>query len=236
MRSRFTALWLLSALAFAGCTSMSSTMLTRNESNLCWQKIKHLKGVPITVKVPTHLKVYVYEKHFLEERDGQIQVVKLDFVIRDFASEFLYTEKVFTVDFKRPAAGSYNLDLDLTEDQYIQKISHDVTDETIKDVTALLGALPGLGIKFAEGGEGERGTLDERLKEVKAVVAVGLFEIDDPEFEAQVTEFVNCHMNQAHDAWVLPPNATIRRVPLHPSQLGEAASLCAGSKAAFPCR
>ena len=208
-------------LAATGCTSISSIMLTRNECNTGWNTIRHLKGVPITVKVPTHLKVYVYDKHFMKEGE----FMKPEMPIRDFATELMYTEKVFTVDFKRPAAGAYNLDLDMTEDQYIQKISHDVTDETIKDVTALLGALPGLGVSLAsDDGASQEGAIS--IQEIKSVAAVGMFEVDDPNFESEVTKFINCHLNQSHDAWVVAPGAGINRTHLPDNEAGTITPLC----------
>ncbi len=55
--------------------------------------------------------------------------------------------------------------------------------------------------------------VDEQLEEISSVVAVGMFEIDAPDFEQQVSTFLNCHLNQAHDAWVVPPTVdSIRRV------------------------
>ena len=211
---------LLTLMAVTGCTSISSTMLTRNECNTGWNKIKHLKGVPITLKVPTHLKVYVYDRHFIKP-DGSF--VESRFPIRDFATEFIMAEKIFTVDFKRPAAGAYNLDLDMTEDQYIQKISHDVTDQTIKDVSSLIQGLGQMGLSLAHdtGTEGA-----PQIEEIKSVAAVGVFEVDDPLFEDKVTTFINCHLNQAHDAWVVPNGAKINRTRLSAEQSGHIDPLC----------
>lgn len=105
-------------------------MLTRDESNSFWTRKGNLKGVPITLKVPTHVNLTIFERHFLfEDGNGYHKRIKLPFVVRDFAQEFVYSEKIFTVDFKRPAAGLYNLNLDLTSDQYIDELQHDITDD-----------------------------------------------------------------------------------------------------------
>lgn len=195
--------------SLAGCASSESSVLTRNELNDDWSIMRHIKGIPITVRVPTHVKLYVYDKYFLQEVQlvegvSEIRPVELEIPVRDFAQDFIYTEKVIMVDFKRPAAGSFNLEVDLTEDQYIEKIQHDVTDETIQRVTELVGQLMPEGIgAFASKGAGE--DIDPKLKEIKSVVAVGVFEVDAPDFELQITEFLNCHLNNSHDAWVAPP-------------------------------
>ncbi len=91
-----------------GCSSSRSTLLTRNECNTGWSKVAHLHGTPITLKVPTHLRVYIYQKHYIEQVNiagvTRWQPVEMPCVY-DFGSEVLYTEKIFTTDFIRPAAG-----------------------------------------------------------------------------------------------------------------------------------
>lgn len=200
------------SLFITGCTSITSTLLTRDEGNSQWEQVTHLKGVPITLKVPTHVKVYIYETIYLEtvEVGGikKTEPLQMPIPIRDFATEFIKTEKIFTVDFKRPAAGSYNLDVSL-EEQYLKEISHDVTDKTIEtvgDLVSEIGGLPG----FTLAGDDGKGA-GAALTPIKTVVAVGVFEIDDPSFEMNLTEFINCHMNQSHDAWVVPPGAKFNR-------------------------
>ncbi len=218
----------IGAIAQTGCTSMSSTMLTRDESNSFWTRKAGLQGVPITLKVPTHVKLTVFERHFLvtDRNTGRAQRLPLPFVVRDFAQEFIYTEKIFTVDFKRPAAGQYNLKLDLSPDQYIQKLQLDVTDETITRVQALVGELIPRGFGGTPAGlVGER--VKERIQEIQSVVAVGMFEIEAADFEEQMAGFVNCHLNQAHDAWVAPPSVSA----VHRTRLAgfrESSDICGG--------
>ncbi|MBM3999785.1 MAG: hypothetical protein FJ297_09655 [Planctomycetes bacterium] len=199
----------------AGCTSIRSVMLHRNECNTGWQKTRHLPGVPITLKVPTHLQVTVVEKHYLA-RDDKQQFVRIDLPIpiRKVYTEFRYTERIFTVDFKRPASGL--LDLDVTfrdDDQYFKRVKQKVVDETIEDVAKLVESIAPGGL-IGGVGTASKGAGDD-LREIESVVAVNLFEIEDPNFEIQVTEFLNCHLNRAHDAWVMPPGVReIRRLPL----------------------
>jgi hypothetical protein len=194
-------------VAQGGCNSMSSTMLTRDESNQFWTRKNGLKGVPITLKVPTHVQLTLFERHFLVKNDEDLTYrLRLPYVVRDFSQEFIYTEKIFTVDFKRPAAGTYNLRLNLTEDQYIQQFQHDVTDNTIAQVTSLVTQLVPGGLA-AQTASGAGGAVDQLVDEVQSVVAVGMFEVDAPDFEDQMAAFVNRHLNQAHDAWVTPPCA-----------------------------
>lgn len=205
---------------------MKSTMLTRDESNQCWDKVDHLPGIPITLKVPTHVKVYVYDRYYLQtvERGGikVIERLKLPYPVRDFSQEFIYTEKIFTVDFKRPAAGAFNLHLQMTDDQYIQKVEHDVTDQTITAVGKLLQQLGTKNLLGRTASLTENDPLSQ-LPQVNSIAAVGVFEIDAPDFEQQLSEFINTHLNQAHDAFVVPPYVdTIGRVTLNPPHQGSA--------------
>lgn len=186
-------------VVISGCRSSSSTVFSRNESNTGWCQFEKVDGMPITVKIPTHLKLYVYDKYFLEIDSvaGTDRLTKADIpVLKDFAHEMVYTEKVIMVDFKRPAAGSSNLHVDFTEDQYIKSVQQDITDETLARVNEFVGtALP----NFLNASE-ESGTIDDKIKEVKSVVAVGMFEVDDPNFEQLVQEFLHLHVNCPHGA------------------------------------
>lgn len=195
-------------------------MFSRDEMNMGWCQFKKVDGVPITIKIPTHLKVYVYEKHFLQlDQVGnlqQVNMVSLPVVLRDFAHEFVYTEKVVMVDFKRPAAGAFNLEVDFTEDQYIKKVQHDITDETIARVTEFVDTIAPDGLFTNASDPGAPGaSLESMIKEVKSVVAVGMFEVDAPDFEMQVQEFLNCHINKSHDAMSAPPGVkSFHRAPV----------------------
>ncbi len=204
---------LVAALAAGGCVSMRSVMLHRNESNTAWEKTRHLPGVPITLKVPTHLQISIVEKHFLTKAQDGYRRVELPVPVRRVQMDFQYTERIFTVDFKRPAAGTLDLKLRFKEDQqYFEQIEQRVIDQTIQDVAKLIGAIAPRGV-LAPAVAASAVPAD--LVEIESVVAVGWFELDDPTFEHQVSAFLHCHLNQAHDAWVVPPGVTsLRRAPL----------------------
>jgi hypothetical protein len=174
-------------------------MLTRNECNTGWNKIAHLHGTPITLRVPTHLRVYVYEKYYVENVNvagvSRWQRVELP-CICDFGSETLYTDKIFTTDFIRPAAGAFNLKVDYTDDQYISRVQQDITDDTLKEIGNLVSKIPSLFVPQVPGANAsdaaQGGT---ELREIKSVVAANVFEIDDPNFETNVMDFVQTHLN-----------------------------------------
>ena len=199
----------LAAIMFVssiGCSSIRSTMLTRNETNTGWCRVTHLKGAPITLKVPTHLRVYVYQKHFMEQVNvagvSKWQRVEMP-TLYDFGSETLYTEQIFTTDFKRPAAGAFNLDVDFTSDQYLQKVQQDITDETLSEIGNLLGQLPGLFSPVPGPTAGQASGADgagNDLREIKSVAAAGVFEVNAQDFEIQVQNFIATHLNGTQSA------------------------------------
>ena len=84
-----------------GCASVESTMVTRDETNQYWERHNCLNGIPITIKVPTHLKLYVFHKHYLQpvnldpktKRADTYSELDVGVVVRDFAQEFMYTER-----------------------------------------------------------------------------------------------------------------------------------------------
>ncbi len=206
----------------AGCASVESTMVTRDETNQYWERHNCLNGIPITIKVPTHLKLYVFHKHYIEPENVGANnradnYVELDVgvVVRDFAQEFMYTEQVFFVDFKRPASGSSNLRVKMTDQQYIDAIQHDITDTTISDVRGLVAAAQGTEKVDAKTVSDETKPTD--VIPIRSLVAVGIFEIAAPDFEHKVRAFMDCHVNKAHDAWVVPPGVDyINRVRFGP--------------------
>jgi len=189
---------LIGAGVLAGCTSSKSTMLTRDNLNSEWVEHK-VSGVPITLQVPTHLKLYVYDIHLLKTVSvGGVEDV--EFMeqprMRDFASELLTTEKIVMVDFKRPAAGAFNLNVKF-KGQYLDQYQQDITEETIARVGEFFQRLAAAGFQFAPTGidAGATSTIRQKVAEVKSVAAVGIFELDAPDFELQVKEFLNTHLN-----------------------------------------
>jgi len=198
------ALWAVLAGPLAGCSSLKSTMLTRDETNMGWQTVKSC-GVPITLSVPTHLRVQIQERRFLTPDvdthkwiplfDDQKRAV----IALDVKLDFIRTEKIFTVDFKRPAAGTIDFSADF-QNQYITKLSSSITDRTIADVSlalqGILSVVPKGGTKTTlTGGAPAARTIEVApVREINSVRAVGIFEIDDPMWELNVAQFIEMHL------------------------------------------
>ena len=143
-------LFVLLALLLSGCTSIRSTMLNRTEDDdfvgnsngdpkECGMT-RPFKGVPITMKVPTHVDVRIIETYYLYNSDSGLTQLRTRHRNLGVETAFVMTEKVFTVDFKRPLSGTIDYAATFGPDQYFDTIKTKVVDTTITDVTALVAA------------------------------------------------------------------------------------------------
>jgi hypothetical protein len=157
-------LTLLCAFSVAcGCASMRSTMLNRREDDALVKNGMPTPGVPVTVRVPTHLDIFVLETMYYydpkvedKSKKDAYTFCKVEFpgAARNLKlrSEIVRTEKVMTVDFKRPAAGIGDFNLKFTtgtnEDkkyQYITQFETYVFDRTMEDTANLVASIvPGV--------------------------------------------------------------------------------------------
>ena len=228
-KSNFLLLLLSAAslVVITGCASFSSALLHRGEHNLGWEREKHLKGFPVTLEVPTHLRVDIVKKEFLILEDGKVLRLDCAIPIREVQTDYVKTKQIFMVDMKRPGAGSLDTKIDLDPDtQYFDEIISTVSDTTIDQVSELIAGIAPEGLIGKP--TNSAGDLATTIKEVESTVASELFEIDDPNFELNLANFFDRHLNCCHtcekvsscqhdqviagkvtplDAWELDPSA-----------------------------
>lgn len=146
-----------------GCTSVKSTALNRTETDVfignsngkprAHCAARPFNGVPITLRVPTHLDVVIKEKIYLKlgEEKGSLSRLKADKRSLFVETQIIETDKVFTVDPKRPAAGQLDYTMKFGADesgadggkdnsQYFSSIKSRIQDDTIKDITGALSS------------------------------------------------------------------------------------------------
>ena len=110
--------------------------------------------------------------------------------LRNVRAEPVKTKKVFLVDLKRPASGSLNASMTLNDQQYFDSITGTISDDTIKDSTALLATII---TKLPTGKSAATESKFEYLKRTR-VVAYRQFDINAPDFEDQLDNFVSQHL------------------------------------------
>jgi len=193
-------------LFLSGCASFSSSVLSRLDDNSfvgnsngnlnMFCGTRPFKGVPITLAVTSHLDVFIEETYFMQPTPDatggrqKLDNVSLNRPLRNVRAEPVKTKKVFLVDLKRPASGSLNASMTLNDQQYFDSITGRITDNTIKDSTALLATII---TKLPTGKPAAAGEF-EYLKRTR-VVAYKQFDINAPDFELQLDTFVSQHLN-----------------------------------------
>jgi hypothetical protein len=215
------ALIVISATILTGCRSVTSTLLNRTDNDVfvgnsngdpnrnC--SAHPFNGVPITLRVPTHLDVAIKEKIFLLPCSDTTPLKRASTPHRHLYVEptLVETDKVFTVDVKRPMAGT--LDYGMTfggktasgdNSQYFTELTESIVDKTIQDVnTALQTVLPllrkttGTGTQTSGTDQPPTSSLDQLLVIETRTVAWKRFDLDDPAFEHLVGDFIERNLD-----------------------------------------
>lgn len=202
----------LLVISLGGCKSISSTPLNRHDNDSYTRNVdptrermqaRPFKGIPITLKVPTHLEVSIVETYYIYNNAKSDEPVSLT----EFGSSpgnrnlsvsanIVETNKVFTVDFKRPASGSLSYNATLGEDQYFDSITNTIVDTTITDVTnAITSIAPLLGVGTSAAPEFVGDQIKDNVIVANRVVAFQRFDINACDFEEQVRIFLDQHLN-----------------------------------------
>lgn len=218
----------LTILACVGCTTISSTMLNRTDGDSFYRNSK-TRGVPIRLKVDSHVDVFIEEQFLLRKvstSNSEFNLVEVDLPGRHLSvrTEIVQSDKVFTVDFKRPGAGTLEYEAKFNDDYYFSNINNQLEDNTIEktaDLAATVGSLFGISTTGDESEDGETdpkgddasgdsknkdndpdqalnpkvGTEVKNLFPQRRVVAYKRFDLDDPCFEENIRAFVDLHLN-----------------------------------------
>ncbi|MEM7456915.1 MAG: hypothetical protein AAF456_21405 [Planctomycetota bacterium] len=225
----FALITLLTCILSTGCESFTARVMHRLDNDTLVQQVwpRKTKGVPVKLRVPSHAEVAIVETYFLipggegiadRPRTGpRIQTLSANNNsnrILDVDINYAYTEQVFTVDFRRPAAGTLDLldsdnGLEFDTANYFKSISGSATDETILDITAGLSGLGGGG----EQAEAESARVDDSIKlgtdpdsvykQFKRVIAFQRFDIAVPGWEHQMHAFIEMHLGQCNPPCVI---------------------------------
>ncbi|QDT96701.1 hypothetical protein [Gimesia aquarii] len=201
---------LLLALS-TGCGSIKTTAYDRLEDDtLIANPDKHLKGVPVTLKIPTHLKLTIEEKTFWYVEGSELTRVSSCRATRDVTPEVQYTEKIFLVDPVKPGAGSseygftFKGGTDFSGSGQLDGLQYSITDTTItqsaqllKDAIGFVRAFPkpATGQKTGFGG-GNQNVNSLDVIETTRVIAWSQFDINSEHFEEEVMGFLDTYLNE----------------------------------------
>lgn len=123
-------------------------------------------------------------------------------------TRLVYTDKVFTVDFRRPAGGILNLSsIAMDSQQYFAAIQANYEEQTLQQINASIGAVAG-GTQ-ADLSKLSQGTVTtaptaveipavsttgQNLDADSRIVALARFDISEPDWEDRLHEFVDKHV------------------------------------------
>jgi hypothetical protein len=225
-------------LAATGCSTIKSELYSTNGCSED-RTTKHLHGAPITVDVPSHVRIEIVEKKYFEIQQvpdpatpvppGLPPATKSMMIFRPDLRctravnyDLITMKELFTVDLKRPLSGTidYTLGFD-AKTQYFNALKTKTVDTTITDVAALIQTviattptLASLGkIKLTGTTVPPPGTTD--IIEIPGVIAVELFSINDPQLNEKVQAFLETYLNQCTPP--CPPAVAAVEPPLGPT-------------------
>lgn len=198
--------------AASGCQSYSSTILNRLEDNTFFGNsngnpkehcsARPYKGIPIALKVPTHLDVYIDEIYYIKldpDSGKATDSAECGCRLYHVRTELIKTEKIFTVDFKRPAAGVLDLKMTFTDEQYFQKVISNLQDDTINQSAALaatvISSIRAVSASTDNSEDSEKFMKDHQIDRRQRVVGYQRFDLNSVDFEAQVEGFVAAYLN-----------------------------------------
>jgi len=133
-------------LIASGCTSISGHKVVLDPDGGSVASVVDVEGIPIVVQTPTMAIFVLTKSHYnvivktVDDKGNVISQRDLGDVIETVLSEtpiLLGPSEIYTIDPKRPAAGSISYDMDF-ENQYPKKIKGTVQDVTIEQLRLLV--------------------------------------------------------------------------------------------------
>ncbi len=114
--------------------------------------------------------------------------------------DFITMKELYTVDFKRPAAGSITLGVKYDpKTQYFTEISQATVDDSIAKIAALVQTAVSVAPQLAKaaGKNDPAGDdINKSLVTIPHVVSWQVFDLRQPGIEARVQEFLDQYINQ----------------------------------------
>ena len=208
MRKGFLPVLLMLGLA-PGCSSFRTTAIDRLENDtIVVNPEKPLKGVPVSLRIPTHLELSVIETTYWQvANDNSLALSRLDTcrATRTVTHDTRYTEKIFLVDPVRPGSGTASYGFTFMSGRaspnaadrgkgYLSSVQYTVDDTTIKDSAALLATSINFVNALAASANNPK-LQTSNLLATDRVVAYGRFDINSCTFECDVASFLECHLN-----------------------------------------
>lgn len=196
-----------------GCRSAVSTHVIPCPDGVGWEQ-KRIRGVPVMVKLPSHVEVVVFERRYVTS-DGKSlccdELKTRELVTKHVEYNKIEKDEVFVVDSVRPAAGTLAYSATFNG-QFFKTFNSKIEDKTIEEITKIVNALPKPPIPGAKAAASASGS---NISEIDRILVVKVFAITDPQLECNIQDFVNGYLNDC----TIPctsPNSCGNAVPKPP--------------------
>lgn len=184
-----------------GCTSIRSTLVDRGPDGKFsgHQLSTKVKGVPVKLKVPTHVEVRIEEVFYVDEGTGQVLFPEKR-ILEVADPVTIYEYQLFSVDVVRPFAGTLDLfgnggGYELDPNQQISALGGKVTDSTISEIADVVGSK---GFRNLLAGRQSTGTVTSGLLRQSRVVASRRFDIALPDWHLEMNDWVDSYMQHCN--------------------------------------
>lgn len=207
--------------ATCGCNSIRTTAVDRCEHDtLVVNPDRPMKGIPVSLRVPTHLELKVIETTYWEKRENpgeKSTLIPLSTcrATRSVKHDLCYTEKIFLVDPVKPTAGTQKYGFAFwsndnpNQDEhngkgYLRNLTYSIDDKTIQESAKLASNVLGL-INAFQISANEATPNEGTILSTERAVAYARFDINSCTFEDDVAAFLDCNVNQVcHTCPVCP--------------------------------
>jgi hypothetical protein len=162
-----------------------------------------MNGIPVTLAVPSHVKVQFVKRYHYTTAGSPLMATAADgkpvpLVTYDFTHEVIQQKKVVLVDFKRPAAGTFEFSGSIDKDTgYFTQIAHKGEDKTIETIGSQVNSLVGTILKGGRSSFGNVPASDGGITTIPTIMATVFIKVTDPDFEQQLRTFVCCSLASA---------------------------------------
>ncbi|QDT28581.1 hypothetical protein Enr10x_39250 [Gimesia panareensis] len=212
----FPVLLLLLFCSTSSCTSFHTTSLGRLDTDSLFVNCMGLhgkgkgKGIPVKMKVPSHVTVTIYEQQVLIRGKEGVKLQSFSPPQYEVKTDLAYTDKVFLVDFVRPAGGTLDMfgtrndeGIQFDDEQYFKSIQAEVKEQTMQQVITALETVGGFEIKKATltgaNTSAQLVAADPDLTNVyfeKSIVAYQRFDLARPYWEDEMNCFVRKYLGE----------------------------------------
>ena len=193
-------------IVVGGCNSVRTTFLKNDgRGNLCKESNICRQGLPVMVKVPTHVDVEIIQTDVWKVEKNGTNPRKLvhipDATSRSHKVTPIATEKMFVIDPKRPASGTgaFGFGFDSTENPgkgILTSAAYKSEDTTLKDSANLLLNAVGVAGKLTSTNIDQE---NDKLVSAERTIAYRRFPVDQ-DLSANIQAFLNEYITNCTEA------------------------------------